>query len=922
PHWAYAPVVRPPLPGVDAATNAQGEAKPEAAASPVDAFIRARLTEKKISPAPVADSATLIRRLSLDLTGLPPTPDEVAAFVREAKEESEKKSAPVEGIQSSSEYPEAAASSSAYNRLVDRLLASPRYGERMAQQWLDLARYADSVGFHGDQGQPVWAYRDWVIDAYNSNMPFDQFTTEQLAGDLLPNPTPSQLIATCFNRLNMVTREGGAQTKEYLIKYTADRTRTVGTTWLGSTVGCAECHDHKFDPWSQKDVYSLGAFFADVKQWGVYHDYGSSPNPDLAGWSNDHPFPPELIVESAALKRRIEAAKAQIGEAVRSKEAPPEKFVEWQSGTMKFLEQHASGWETPKAALTVKAAQPEAKQEADGRVIMEVKPTREIQADLQPSASWLAALKIELLPNSKHGNRVLRVEGNDWLRPEFELVRDGKSTPIHIRLAQADRSAPRYFNGFERTGVQDEWKIAGNEANAAHTAVYFPAQPVALQPGDTVRVRIPENRVGSLRVSTSPLAPLDVQQPTFPENLASLISDPGTAREYHLRATAWNADAFAKVAKLDANLLEYRGGKTPVLVTQQTDKPLTVRVLPRGNWQDETGEVVPAATPHFLPKLAGVEGRQLNRLDLAKWLVAPENPLPARVVMNRLWRQFFGVGLSAQLDDLGAQGEPPSHPELLDWLAAEFRESGWNTKHMVKLLVTSDTYRQAAGLRPEVQEFDPQNRLLAAQNPRRLDAEFVRDNALAISGLLNGEIGGPAAKPYQPAKYYGDLQFPEREYQPDADESQYRRGLYMWWQRTQLHPMLINFDAPSREDCIALRTSANTPQQALTLLNDPTFVEAARVWAGRLLAIQGDDAQRIELAFQQALSRAPLPEEKEALLGTLNKARSEFKAGSSDGAKLLKIGLAPAAQGDPNDLGAWTTVCRVILNLHETITRY
>jgi hypothetical protein len=377
----------------------------------------------------------------------------------------------------------------------------------------------------------------------------------------------------------------------------------------------------------QKDVYSLGAFFADVKQWGVYHDYNSSPNPDLAGWSNDHPFPPELIVESAALKRRIEAAKAQISEAVRSAEAPPETFAEWQSATLKFLEQHASGWEIPKAALTVKTAQPEAKQDADGRVVMEVKPTREIQADLQPSARWLAAVKIELLPDSKHGNRVLRVDGDDRLRPEFELVRDGKPTTIGIRLAQADRNAPRYFNGFEIPGVKDEWKIAGKDATAAHTAVYLPAQPVALQPGDTIRVRLPENRVGSFRVSTSPLAPADVQQPAFPENLASLISDPASAREYHLRGTAWNADAFGRIAKADADLLEYRGGKTPVLVTQRTDKPLTVRVLPRGNWQDETGEVCAPETPHFLPKLAGAEGRQLNRLDLAKWLVAPENPL-------------------------------------------------------------------------------------------------------------------------------------------------------------------------------------------------------------------------------------------------------------------------------------------------------
>lgn len=925
PHWAYAPLVRPAVPGRGGkagggAGQRQGsEDLVETVHNPIDAFIQQTLAEKKLKPAPEADRRTLIRRLSLDLTGLPPRPDEVAAFLEDRDTQ-------------------------AYEQLADRLLASPRFGERMAQQWLDLARYADTVGFHGDQNQNVWAYRDWVIAAFNDNKPFDQFTTEQLAGDLLPNPTPGQLTATCFNRLNMMTREGGAQAKEYLVKYTHDRIRTVSTTWLGSTFGCAECHDHKFDPISQKDFYSLGAFFADVKQWGVYADYRYTPNPDLKGFTNDHPFPPELIVESAALKRRLDAVRERIAGIVRDAEPPPEKLAAWQASAGDFLKKHPSGWETPKAKITVKPARPEHTQAADGRIVVEVRPAREIQLDIAPTAAQLAAIRLELLPDAKAGNRILRGDGAETERPTFELVRKNAAPiPIEIRHAQADHAAPRYDSGYEILGVQAGWKL-GDPAKS-HTAVFFPREPLQLAPGDLLSVRFPENLLASLRVSTSPLAPLDVQHPRFPQQLAAAIADPQGAREYYLRATAWHPGAFARLRDADTDLLACRDGRTPVLVTERTDRPLTIRILPRGNWQDESGEICEPATPHFLPALPDAAGRKLTRLDLAKWLVSPENPLTARVVVNRLWRQFFGAGLSAQTDDLGAQGEAPSHPELLDWLAAEFRDgtgggghpaaqekngrlesrpsqSPWDIKHIIRLIVTSHTYRQVAGLRPELRDLDPQNRLLSTQNPRRLDAEFIRDNALAIAGLLNLEMGGPASKPYQPAGLYADLQFPDRDYVADTGPGQWRRGVYMWWQRTFLHPMLLNFDAPSREDCTAMRTAANTPQQALTLLNDPQFVEAARVWAARLLSEEKDDPARLDTAFQQALARSPRPAEKAALLTALAEAREQYRNRPADAPKLAKIGHAPAPNADPIDQAAWTNLCRVILNLHETLTRY
>lgn len=882
PHWAYAPLTVPMVPKIDGAQSA------------IDCFIQDALRSKNLMPAPEADRRVLIRRLSLDLIGLPPSTQEVDAFVNDAD-------------------------ANAYETLVDKLLATPRYGERMAQQWLDLARYSDTVGFHGDQNQNVWAYRDWVIAAFNSNKPFDQFTTEQLAGDLLPNPSPDQLIATCFNRLNMMTREGGAQAKEYLAKYTGDRIRTVATTWLGSTFGCAECHDHKFDPISQKDVYSLGAYFADVKQWGVYSDYKYTPNPDLKGFTNDYPFPPEIVVESDVLKRRIKAAQTRMREIVAASQPDDGKFAEWQKEIGEFLKRNPSGWESPKAAVTVKSAKPEYTQVDDGRIVIEPKETREIQVEFAPSGKQIAVIRLELLRDTKAGKKIVRGEGVEMIKPVFEIVRKGAVKSIEIRHAQANRAATRYDSGYEVLGVQAGWKPS--DTTQDHKALYYPTNPISLEAGDTIRARIPENLIASIRVSVSPLAPLDVQESDF-HGLKDLSKDAQVAHQYYLRSTAWDAAAFAKLKEADVEVLECRKGKTPVLVTERTEKPLTIRVLPRGDWQNETGEICEPSTPHFLPQLPGIAGKKQTRLDLAKWLMSRENPLTARVVTNRLWRQFFGTGLSAQVDDLGAQGEAPSHPELLDWLATEFRDHGWNMKRMVKLIVMSHTYRQVAGLRPEVREFDPNNRLLSAQNPRRLDAEFVRDNALAISGLLNVEMGGPASKPYQPAKLYADLQFPDRNYVPDKNADQWRRGVYMWWQRTFLHPMLLNFDAPSREDCIAMRAAANTPQQALTLLNDPEFVEAARVWAGKLLTEAKDDPARMDLAFQQALGRPARDEEKRSLEAALRMAKDEFKQRPDDASKLQTVGIAPIAIGDPTELAAWTTLCRIILNLHETITRY
>ncbi len=931
-HWAYTPLVRPEVPtpkATDAVKNA------------IDAFILAKQEEKALPHSAEAPRARLLRRLSLDLTGLPPTTAEVAAFLADTAPD-------------------------AFERQVDRLLASPRFGERMAVWWLDAARFTDTVGFHGDQNQRIFPYRDWVIGAFNRNLPFDQFTTDQLAGDLLPHPTLDQLVATGFNRLNMMTREGGAQPKEYLAKYGAERVRTVGSAFLGSTFACAECHDHKFDPIPMRDFYALQAFFADVKQWGVYMDYGYTPNPELRGFSNDHPFPPEIAVESPYLKQREDRLRAERRRGLAAAVAPGAAFDAWREESRAFFGQHADGWATPapvvassapkkKRARTAARKQPAATAPAvagappapdaapapaeeadafqvqpDGSVLFDRGGPDTTTVTVPLPAGWLSSFRVELLPHAAHNGRILRSgkDGATTVKVAATLKKAGaaKEQPLRVHHAGADLAEPRFANGAEIIGIQDGWKTVASRSTTAHAGEWLLTTPLQAAAGDSLVLRLEGNMAGCLRVSVSPFAADRVPGAAWRTALARALrhgGDDALVREAFATGTTHAPAARERANQLFARILECRGGQAWTMVTQAAD-PLTVRVLPRGNWMDETGEVVLPATPSFVPGAASTPDKRLTRLDLARWLCSQENPLTPRTVMNRLWKQFFGNALSAAVDDLGAQGEPPTHPELLDWLAAEFRDGGWDVKRMIRLMVTSATYRQASSLRPEAREADPANRLLTSQNARRLDAEFVRDNALFIAGALNLDgIGGPSVKPYQPAGYYVNLQFPNRDYTADPDDQQWRRGVYMHWQRTFLHPMLANFDAPMRDECAAARTVSNTPQQALTLLNDPTFVEAARVLAARLLGAPGTDAARLDRLWQLALARPPKPAEAESMTRFLATQREGWKQTPEDAAKLLKTGLAPVPAGlDTTELAAWTSVCRVVLNLQETITRY
>ena len=903
-HWAFTPVAKSPVPTV-AAHAAE-------VANPIDAFILATLEAEQTEPSAITDKSTLLRRLSLDLTGLPPSPAELDAFL-------------------SDQNPDA------YAKQVDRLLASPHYGERMSVPWLDVVRFSDTVGYHGDQNARIFPYRDYVIKAFNDNKRFDQFTIEQLAGDLLPNATEEQRIATGFLRLNLMTREGGAQAKEYLAKSMGDRVRAVGAAWLGLTTGCAECHDHKFDPLTTRDFYSLGAFFADVRQWGVYADYGYTPNKDVPGMNNDWPFPPEIYAKNSALEKRLATLQATAVELLAPMKKDEAAFRLWREQTASYLAANPTGWSVlaPASITAAKATAHEIS--PDNSVVLTGPPQKDewVTLDFPLPNTSIRAIRFEALPDAKNAGKVGRQpNGKFSVTPTFFL----DSQPLKIAWSQADRRTPlKYNNGDNSPLLEAEWRSAPavfeepqNAASLPHHAIYHLPQTLPAASGRVLQVKLASADIGRVRFSVTPFGD------AIPGEKNALRSELTTAfktGESGELAAAWvlatTPDAALPKAyqNIRASIIACRAGYAYSLVAQAlpADKVLSTHILPRGAWMNPAEEVQPAV-PAFLPHASiKAEDGRLSRLDLAQWLMAKENPLTARQFTNRLWKQFFGKGLSNVLDDLGNQGEWPSHPQLLDWLASEFRDSGWDVKHLVRLIVTSRTYQQVSASRKDLVEKDPANRLLAEQSARRLDAEFVRDNALAISGLLNDAIiGGPSVKPYQPAGYWANLNFPERDYEPSTDDGQYRRGLYMHWQRTFMHPMLAGFDAPSREECTGDRFQSNSPQQALTLLNDPSFVEAARGFALRITReASGKDEDRIRFAVKLALSREAKPGELESLTKFLTTQRDFYKAKPDDAVAFLKIGLSdPGVGQDPAELAAWSQLCRVILNLHETITRY
>ncbi|TWU02746.1 Planctomycete cytochrome C [Stieleria varia] len=878
PHWAYTPMQLTPM-------LSEHQGNPTAM---IDAAVQQELTASGIAPAPIADRITLIRRLSFDLTGMPPTPEEVDAFINDSSE-------------------------GAYHRVVDRLLGSARFGERMAIYWLDLVRYADTVGYHGDQNVSQSPYRDYVINAFNENMPYDQFVREQLAGDLLPDATLQQRVASGYNRLNQTTEEGGSQAKEYLAIYFADRVRNVSQVFMGATVGCAQCHDHKYDPYTSKDFYSLGAFFADLEERGVY---GARERPPMIRVPSD-----EQQQQLYALDRQIaelQADEPKVREQALAKLADWEtltrqKMVESKEVDMPWVDdaQETGGksngdWKFVSGKkVPVHSGKSSRRQESGGLVqhfFEGANPTTKVEPNTRFYA-WVhldpknppKALMIQLNDGSwdhryvwgsddiEYGRRPESWDGYHRAGPLPEL---GKWVRLEVDPAEIGLPAGKEINGmaFTQFGGLVHWDQAGWVSSTG----------------------LPQNIAETLAV-----APSDRK----PERTAEL-------HQYYLDHAEPMVAYRKQLAALQADRKSVEES-APLTVVSKSVEPRTIRILPRGNWLDDSGAVVEPAIPAFLGDL-NVDGRRATRLDLADWLCRSDNPLTARTMTNRMWSLLFGRGLCTSVDDLGGQGTYPSYPDLLDALSIEFVQSGWDIKALMRWIVMSETYRRSSTPTPELKNVDPYNDLFARQGRFCIDAEMVRDAALATSGLLTESVGGPSTHPYQPAGYYAQLNFPRRTYQADDGADQYRRGVYTHWQRTFLHPMLKAFDAPSREECTAARARSNTPLQALVLLNDPTFVEAARVFAARIMREGGSDVPaKIQWAYTTAVSRGPDELISDELQKLFNEHLKEYQADIEAAKKLIATGDAVVeTQLDPAELAAWTGVARVLLNLHETITRY
>lgn len=898
-HWSYTKPQRTTPPAVKNARN------------PIDQFVLARLQAERLAPSPEAGKAKLLRRLSFDLTGLPPTPEETAAFLAD-------------------DAPDA------YEKQVQRLFDSPRYGERMAMRWLDLARYADTHGFHIDSHRDMWPWRDWVIDAYNRNMPFDQFTIEQLAGDLLPEPTRAQLVATGFNRNHMINFEGGAIPEEYHVEYVVDRVETTAAVWLGMTMGCARCHDHKYDPIAQKDFYRFFAFFNTIDEKGLDGTQG-----------NAKPFIP-IPSESQASKRdRLESelkqARADLDEAELTRlqfewedsaldtvPAPPEKGL---------LARFAMEDELGPAKLTRGEIS-----YGDGPVGRALKfdGGQELSLETRVEASKPFSAALWFNTGMRFGTTI--VDQGDFavvMGPTEKVPGEFKTHgPLLVRLGEQEYQTREKITSRSwhqltlNGGKKPEVFVDGKALTLEATGTASSAQPHPLWIGaQGGPAGVFDGQVDEIRLYDRALSQQEAEALAIHHPKRALLAEPAPdcdqqeALRVYFRerfAPKKHREAWARIGELKAALADLENAIPTSMVMAEMEDPRETFVLGRGDYRNQTEQVEPK-TPAALPPLPA--GEPSNRLGLARWLVSPENPLTARVEVNRQWELFFGTGLVKSAEDFGSQGEAPSHPELLDWLAVELMESGWDVRHIQRLIVTSGAYRQSSRSTPELNERDPENRLLARGPRFRLPAETVRDNALYVSGLLEEKVGGPSVNPYQPPGLWEDVSYGDRftaqSFEQDHGEALYRRSMYTFWKRTAPPPSLTAFDAPDREKCTIRRARTNTPLQALALLNDPTYVEASRALAARLLKEADDDpGKRLERAYELALSREPNGRERDLLLTLLNRELETFQADLEAAKALLSVGdsLWPKKL-DPAELAAWTTVASTILNLDETITK-
>ena len=895
-HWAFQRPIRPEPPKVS-----------RWAKNEIDRFILARLEKEGLPPQREADRYTLARRVHLDLTGLPPTWEQVRAFINDTSPE-------------------------AYERLVDRLIASPHYGEHMARGWLDLARYADSNGYQVDLARSIWPYREWVINAFNRNQPFDQFTIEQLAGDLLPNPTLEQKIATGFNRNTKINDEGGGDAEEYRVKAVKDRVATVGTAWLGLTLNCAECHTHKYDPITHDEYYQFYAFFNNTTDGG---NYSVAPTIEVPK--------PDLNETISYVGGRLEQTKRDLVAATNALAAEQRQ---WE----KQLTKKASAWRVLNLTNTFSTGGSSYTNLPDGSVLgTGVNPIYDtITVDADTDLTGITAVLLEVLPDPslpKNGPGRWGASGN-FILDEFSF----SAAPLHgPRPAETNQFFAKATADWEQLYYRAEhavdrnpktgWAI-GPRFGQRHFLIAELKQPAGFKGGSRLSFRFDHYHgnshcVGRFRISVTTEKNPESLWPAAPElrELASLKPSARTEEQSRQLATV-HAQSSTEIRALDRERLrleqrlkELNSQKFSTLVMQERTnaQPRQTYVHVRGDFLTK-GKEVSAGVPAVFPPLPA--NQPANRLALARWLVDPANPLTARVTVNRFWERCFGTGLVKTSEDFGRQGEAPSHPELLDWLATEFIRTGWDVKAMQKLIVMSATYRQDAATDATRLEKDFYNRLLSRGPRFRMDAEMIRDQALAVSGLLNPKLGGPSVYPQQVPNLWKEIGFlrPEigmDEWPVSEGPDLYRRAIYTFWRRVCTYPTFATFDAPSRDVCVSRRPRTNTPLQALAGLNEPTLLEAARVFAQRILRDGGaDDDTRLAFAFRVCAGREPTVQEQTRLRSFLDQQLKSFRRDRTSAEALLNVGPAPLPDdADARQLAAWMMVANVLFNLDETLTK-
>jgi len=926
-HWAFIPPTKPAPPAVkDARWGAH----------PIDAFVLARLEAEGLKPQPEADRERLLRRVSFDLIGLPPTSAEIDAFLADREEK-------------------------AFERVVDRLLSSEHFGERMALAWLDAARYGDSSVFHADGPRDMWAWRDWTIRAYNRNLPFDRFTIEQLAGDLLPDATDETRIATGFLRNNATTDEGGAIAEEFRVEYAIDRVKTTSVVWMGLTMECGQCHNHKYDPITQQDYYRFFAYFNQSADPGMQTRRG-----------NQAPFvnviDPAAQQAAAALAAQLPPLETKLAE--RAQAAEPD-FLAW---AKQEAEKRREGPALPGNPLLHAALDETSGAEAKFLVGGEPRQAKVAGTPLWSAGKVGGAFQLDgdnhldlgdvanfertesfsygawVKPAAKpNGAFIARMDDSNGFRG-FDVMGNGNGVAVHlIHSWPANAIKVNTKNGLK----PDEWQhllvTYDGSSKAAGIAIYFDGKkqewiieqdrlsdsirtdkPLRLgrrSPGSPAKGLIDEVRVYARQLTDAEalaLAGADPYGPTLAKAPADWTpAERETLRTHYLNGFDPQHQQLSKeIARLKAESSASLKPLTTVMVMQDEKSPRMTYVLNRGSYsQPRKDEPVQPGIPASLGSLPA--DSPPNRLGLARWLASPNHPLTSRVAVNRLWQQLFGQGLVRTVEDFGSQGEWPSHPELLDWLATDFTEHGWDVKRVMRQLVLSNTYRQSSRATNELLERDPDNRMLARGPRFRLQGELIRDNALAASGLLVRDIGGPSVKPYQPPGLWEEVTISNERYVPDSGPKLYRRGMYTYWKRSAPPPSLIAFDAPTRESCVVRRSRTNTPLQALVSMNDPQFVEAARALAQRAMKEGGATPEsRIVLAYRLATGVRPTDFALRVLLEGYSKELEVFRAQPDRAKKLLSVGESKRDESlDPAEHAALATVSGLILNLDATLSR-